>query len=99
MSRIDYLSQQVEEARAIQRLFLGDGTQLTPDARVFMGLLRRACMLGSTPLLRDEQGRVDPMAHVARDGARGVFDVIETALNRDIRDLEAAMIKATETRE
>ena len=69
---------------AYRSLFLsGYNGELSPYAETVLADLRRACFADRPTLVTDRNGRVDPIATAANEGARKVWVRIQQCLHLD----------------
>ena len=74
--------------RAWQRLLLGEGGRLNPDAEIVMKDLARFCRAHrSTAVYSPQRGAIDPIASARADGRREVYLRIVENLHLDERFL------------
>lgn len=95
MNQSEVLRARIDKVNAYREVFIEDG-QVKPAARAFFRYLAEYCKVSDSVALRDENGVIDPVSHVYRDGMRSVFDHINSVLSEDVAIL-IAKLKETES--
>lgn len=88
------LRERIDVVAAYRQTFTDDRGNLTESARLVFRDIAKFIGTGDARLVKDNDGRVDPVAHVHRDGGRAVFNKIEERLQEDLAALHAALRQA-----